>query len=119
MVEVQGQRERDLVGVQIALGMVEARADKADKVHGKVEAKGTGAVMRVTSIKVKVIEAEASIWVVEEALHEVRDQASIAKEEALASKAVAEAVEAFRAERSIVLRYWKPIRIVFNRALRS
>lgn len=75
LAEAQGQKEKDHVGVRVALGEFKARGTKAMKVLGKVEARGA-------KVDARIIEAEVKARVVEEALGKVRDQAFAVEEEA-------------------------------------
>lgn len=102
LAKARGQRERDLVRVQMVLGKAEARATKVEKVVDKVEAKGIKADMRIASIETKVMKAKVRAWAVKQTLCEAKDQALAMKEEVLAVKALvskiaAKVVEAFKA----------------------
>lgn len=81
------------------LSEVEERVAKAERVLGKLEAKGTGVNTRIVNAKARIVEAKARARVVEKVLSKAKDQTLAIKKEVLASEAVTKVVEAFRARK--------------------
>lgn len=109
MIEAWDQRNKDLVEAWAVLGKAKARATKAEKALGDVEAKSGRADAKDASAEAKVAKVEVGALAVEEAPCKAKDQTSMVIEEVqvvevLAFEAIVKVVEASGLEKSIVWR---------------